>query len=196
MKMLVWLRRTLKRGAARQRIREPAGPSLRLRRLFDGSHELVWRSLQRLGVPAHHLESSLQQVFRAVSERLDELEPGKEQCFMYGATVRVAREAIRTAASEALEAGPRAPRELSAEALVDRKQLVDAFDEILGRLTPELREALVLHEFAGSSVAEIASVLGMSQGGVRARLRRARAHVRAEIASLSETLSTSESHRG
>jgi RNA polymerase sigma-70 factor (ECF subfamily) len=52
----------------------------------------------------------------------------------------------------------------------------------VGALTPDQREAIVLFEYEGQSLLEIASVTGVDVGTVSARLHRARARLRKRLA--------------
>jgi RNA polymerase sigma-70 factor (ECF subfamily) len=74
---------------------------------------------------------------------------------------------------EAPEAGP----ELLVEALNANARIVQALE----RLSPELREALVMCDVEGRTYQEIADRLGVALGTVRSRLHRARAQARAVI---------------
>jgi RNA polymerase sigma-70 factor (ECF subfamily) len=77
---------------------------------------------------------------------------------------------------EASEAGP----ELLVEALNANARLAGALE----RLSPELREALVMCDIEGRTYQEIADRLGVALGTVRSRLHRARAQARGVIEDL------------
>jgi RNA polymerase sigma-70 factor (ECF subfamily) len=160
--------------------------SLRLRRIFDDTHALAWRMLSRFGVPEERVEDLYQQVFQITAERLDDILPGAERSFVYSVTFRVARTFLRNKGREVLGDEPdrRAGSQLSAEVLLDRRRFVEVCNRILRRLGPELREVLILHELEGFTGSEIARLLGIPQGTVHSRLRRARLQVRGEVAAL------------
>jgi RNA polymerase sigma-70 factor (ECF subfamily) len=80
---------------------------------------------------------------------------------------------------EAPEAGP----ERLVEALNANARLTQA----LGRLSPDMREALVMCDVEGRSYQEIADKLGVALGTVRSRLHRARAQARLAIDGLGDT---------
>jgi RNA polymerase sigma-70 factor (ECF subfamily) len=54
----------------------------------------------------------------------------------------------------------------------------EAVQSALDALPPKYRIPLVLHAYAGCKVVEIAETLGLSEEGVKSRLRRARARFR------------------
>lgn len=201
--MLGWLR--LKFGRRRGHGRSKARAAerhrlhvLRLRRLFDDTHGLVWRTLRRLGVPAELLEHSFQQVYVVVSEHLREIEPGRERAFACRVALRAARCHAQSNARAVLrdESDEHAPRELSADLLHDRARLVELCDRILERLAPSLREVFVLHELEGLRDSEIATVLEIPQDAVRARLLCARLCVRDDVEAIIEQSALSEFSRG
>ena len=200
--MLGWLRqkfgcmrghgRNMPHAAERQRLH-----ALRLRRLFDDSHDRVWRTLRRLGVPAERLEDSFQQVYVTVSDHLSAIEPGQERAFAYRVALRQARSSAQSNPRAVLGDGSDepAPRELSAE-LFDRQQLLELCDRVLGRLPPSLREVFVLYELEGLPDREIAALLEIPECAARARLLCARLCVRDDLEAFIERTARSEFSRG
>lgn len=172
--------------------------SLRLRRIFDETHDLAWRMLRRFGVPADHLEDAFQQVFLIASERLDDIQSGKERSFVYGVALRIARSYMRSTWREVPEEqlDLRVALQPGADALLDRRRLVETCDLILDCLNPELREVFVLHEIEGLSGSELARLLEIPEGTVHSRLRRARVQVRAKVEALGAAPSPTEVRRG
>ncbi len=94
--------------------------ALRLRRLFDETNDLAWRTLRRFGVPADRVEDSFQQLYLIASARLDDIRPGRERSFIYGIALRLARSHRRAGWREIpeQELDLRASAQLSAEALL------------------------------------------------------------------------------
>jgi len=62
------------------------------------------------------------------------------------------------------------------------RQSAERLQEVILKLPPDFRLALVLHDMEELSTEEIAKVLGISEGNVRVRLHRARLFVRNELA--------------
>ena len=188
-----WPRRSSK---TEPRIRT-ADESLRLRRIFDETQHLAWRTLRRLGVPADRLDDAFQQVFLVTSERLADIELGCERGFVYGVALRVARSFTRRG-REVLGDEPdlRPGCHIDADALLDRRRLIELCDRILEQLGPEVREVFVLHELEGLSGSEVARLLKVPEGTVYSRLRRARIRVREEIQRLEAASSSPEAFSG
>jgi len=160
-----------------------AESALRLRRIFDETHDVSWRMLRRFGVSSAHLEDAFQQTYLIVSERLDDILPGRERSFVCGVALRIARSHGRRGWREVPEEEPdlRPSLQPEAEALLSQRRLVELCDQILDRLKPDLREVFVLHEIEGFSGVELASLLEIPEGTVHSRLRRARIQVRAAV---------------
>lgn len=200
--MLGWLRQQFgrERGHARNTARAAERHrlhALHLRRLFDETHDGVWRTLRRLGVPAPSLEESFQQVYRVVAARLNELEPGEERAFAYRAALRSARSAAqRDARPQLHESDEHAPRDLGAEPFFDRERLLELCDEVLAGLAPSLREVFVLHELEGLPEGDVAAVLEIPRDVLSARLLCARLCVRDQIVAIAERNARSEFRRG
>jgi RNA polymerase sigma-70 factor, ECF subfamily len=71
-------------------------------------------------------------------------------------------------------------------AILTRRETTNEVASAVLALTPEQREALVLFEYEGLSLAEIASMAGVDVGTVSARLRRARGALRKRLAGIAE----------
>jgi len=160
--------------------------AFRLRRIFHETHDLAWRVLRRFGVPAALLEDAFQQVYLTTAERLDDIAPESERAFVYGVTLRVSRSIFRQVSREVLGDEPdlHAGTHPGTEALLDQKRLAETCDEILRHMPQKFRSTFVLHEIETLSTAETARVLGIPQGTVSSRLRRARELFRTEVEAL------------
>lgn len=197
----VLLRRSRQKSASPSADRNgarTAEQSLRLRRIFDDTHAMAWRLLRRFGVPSERVEDAVQQVFLITAERLDDIQIGSERAFVYGTAVGVSRTLSRRYRREVLgdEPDQRGSTHPSADALVDRKRLVEQCDCILDQLAPELREVFVLHEIEGLTTAEAAEVLNIPPGTVSSRLRRARQLFRSGVEALRASSSNQEVNGG
>ena len=60
------------------------------------------------------------------------------------------------------------------EAWTERAELVRVLRQLLGRLAPEQRQALVLYEVHGLSIREVAGIMGKREPAVRVTLHRAK----------------------
>jgi RNA polymerase sigma-70 factor (ECF subfamily) len=160
--------------------------SSRLRAILDQHFAFVWRSLRRLGLPAHVADDAAQQVFVVLSRRLADVAPGSERAFLFRTAVRVASSERRTIArrhevlcDQPVETGESADRP---DDLLDQRRARELLDQVLASLPLELRAVLVLFEFEELSLNEIAETLGIPRGTAASRLRRAREAFRGALA--------------
>jgi len=154
----------------------PAPPSLAS--LVEDHADFVWRSLRRLGVPEAATDDATQQVFIVTQSKLDAIVPGREKAFLFGVALNVAAHVRRSLARR------REVDEGHAEAVVDPSPLPDAalddrraralLDDVLDAMDDDLRTVFVMFELEQMTMSEIAGVLGVPQGTVASRLRRAR----------------------
>jgi RNA polymerase sigma-70 factor (ECF subfamily) len=145
--------------------------------LYDAMFPLVWRTLQRLGVPRAQLDDAAQEVFTAAHRRLHALE-GPETCsWLVGLSVCAAadvRRALRRKGEHvALDDGlsDAGPDPLDATMRRQARSLVDAL--LLG-IDDAQREVFVLAEMEGLTGPEIGEALQVKLNTVRSRLRLAR----------------------
>jgi RNA polymerase sigma-70 factor, ECF subfamily len=163
-------------GCTPSHAQEALVSSARLERLVADHFDAIWRLLRRLGLPASEADDAAQEVLLVAAKRMAEIEPGKEQSFLYGTALRVAANARRRARARPdggeletlIDSAP------LADELTDLKRLRELFDAALGRMEEELRVVLVLFEVEGLSAPEIADVVGVPVGTVASRLRRGR----------------------
>jgi RNA polymerase sigma-70 factor, ECF subfamily len=139
----------------------------------------VWRALRRLGVPTEALDDATQEVFMVALRKLAQIEPGKEQQFLYGTALRIASNARRAQATrQKLFAEGTPPTAAdgapSSDALLHHKRLRELLDTVLDAMPEELRTVFVLFELEGLSGPELGELLGVPVGTVASRLRRAR----------------------
>ena len=150
----------------------------RLRCLIVNHHDLVWRTLRRLGVRDRDIEDAMQQVFIVVGNKLNALEPSRERSFIFGVAIRVASDCRRSVrrhpedlVTQFIESTDPRP---DPEAKLHRVEQLELLGELLKRLPEEQRAVLMLHEFEEMTVVEIAAMLELPLGTVGSRLRRAR----------------------
>jgi RNA polymerase sigma-70 factor (ECF subfamily) len=154
------------------------GRTRRLRGLFNDNFDLVARVVRNLGVPPGEVDDVLQRVFASAAARLDDIVPGSERAFLvqvavrWAANARRARARVREVGCDDLpEVVDPAP---SPEDLTERRRAAAILDRLLAAMDLDLRAVFVLDEIEEMSRAEIAHALGIPEGTVASRLRRAR----------------------
>jgi RNA polymerase sigma-70 factor, ECF subfamily len=159
----------------------------RLAGLVEEQADFVWRSLRGMGVSPSVADDATQQVFIVMSQKLEQVEPGRERAFLYGVAMNVAAHARRARARsrEIAEAATGEDmREAADTAPNPETQLADAqaralLDRVLDALSEELRQVFVLFELEELTMIDIAQLLSIPPGTVASRLRRARAEFHA-----------------
>jgi RNA polymerase sigma-70 factor (ECF subfamily) len=140
--------------------------------------DFVWRLLCRLGVPTPDADDAAQQVFIVATQRLHQIPSGGERTFLYGTALRTAGTLRRNQRRRArwVEPGPAdcVSPELQPDAELERRQALAFLDEVLQRLSDELREVFVLCEIEELTAPQVAAIAGIPAGTVASRLRRAR----------------------
>jgi RNA polymerase sigma-70 factor (ECF subfamily) len=138
----------------------------------------VWRLACHSGLPHDDADDVTQRVMLTVMQRFDTIEPGRERAFLYRVTRNHVRKANRTRDRRREDItedfSMRAATQLEPDSLVERRRAQDQLRRILARLPEKLREVFVLFEFEGWTQMEISTALGVAQGTVASRLRRAR----------------------
>lgn len=169
----------------------------RLEAMFRANHELVWRTLCRLGLSKDAAADATQQAFLIAAERLSDIRTGCERAFVLNTALRIGRAAGRKASrcdlSDDMDIHPHhsASRENAAQQVGSRSLL----DQILAGMDSELIATFVLFELEGMSTAEIAETLEVPPGTVASRLRRAREAFRTKVARLEEGQRFDNGHR-
>ncbi len=161
------------------------GAASRLRVLFDGQFDFVWRSLRRLGVPSATVDDAAQEVFVVAARRLGDILPGRERSFLFATALRIASTA-RRAGRRRGETAEQPIEDLSDHApgpdeIADRRRAREVLDRVLESMDLDLRTVFVLHELEEMTMAEIATTLELAPGTVASRLRRARAEFQAIV---------------
>ena len=160
----------------------------RLRRMVDAHIDFVARVLRNAGTPPAEIDDDVQRTFITAARRLDDVRPGAERSFILGIALNVAAHARRTLArrrevtvdpSQEIADGSATP-----EQLADHRQVRRMLDRVLDQMHTDLRTVFALYEFEELNMGEIAEVLGIPQGTVASRLRRARTEFRARVSAL------------
>lgn len=150
----------------------------RLKRLIHEHHDLVWRTLRRLGVPERDVEDATQRVFLVVGTKLDHIGFEQERSFVFGVAMRISSEVRRSQRRHPEELVADHPDESDPrpgpEALLHREEMLTRLGAVLKRLPEEQRAVFMLHEFEEMSLTEIARMLEIPSGTAASRLRRAR----------------------
>ncbi|AUX24514.1 ECF family RNA polymerase sigma factor [Sorangium cellulosum] len=168
----------------------------RLRRLVDAHVDFIGRVLRNAGTPAAEIDDAVQRTFIAAARRLDDMRPGAEKSFLLQIALHVAAHARRSAARRREVPAAEPPDVVDSatpEQLTSQKRARQMLDQVLDQMDEDLRTVFVLYEFEEMSMVEIAGVLGIPQGTVASRLRRARADFRERVRALE--LVTSEGKR-
>ena len=160
----------------------------RLRRIVDDHIDFVARVLRNAGTPQAEIDDDVQRTFIIAARRLDDVRPGAERSFILRIALNVAAHARRTLARRR-EVATDPTHEIAdggatPEQLADRRQVRQMLDSVLDQMHADLRTVFTLYEFEELNMAEIAGILGIPQGTVASRLRRARTEFRARVSAL------------
>ncbi len=164
---------------------EPAGP-LAFDRAYDEHFDLVWRVLQRIGVPPAALDDALQDVFLVVHRRLAEFEQRSSlRTWIVGITLRVGLDCVRrhrrrflvsTAEMDLPDEVEPSPLDMAA-----RSEAVRLLYAVLDELEPDKRAVFVLADVEEMGLREIATALGANLNTIASRLKAARREVQAAL---------------
>jgi len=147
----------------------------RLGAMFDAHHDLVWRVLRRFAFNEAQADDGAQQVFLVALGRLDALQRDKERAFLCATALMVARKWRSTPRREQLtEELPETESSSRPDEEAELRRQRAVLDRILAKMDDDLRSVFVLQEIEGLSKRETADALGIPQGTVATRLRRAR----------------------
>jgi len=155
---------------------------VRITAIVRAEHDFIWRLLRRLGIPAASVDDATQQVFCVAARRVDDIKPGSERSFLFGAAVRVASDRRRSRefrdppveqAGEEMDPAP------NPEELAETRQRRVILQEILESMPMELRAVIILFELEQMTKLEVSELLGIPVGTAVSRLRRAREEFKA-----------------
>lgn len=148
------------------------------RRIFDEHASYVFHSLARLGVPDHHRDDLVQEVFMTVHALFEDYDPTRPfRPWVFAIAYRISLRHRRKSASNRellveAEAPSTDPDPLEAlEAMQARERIRRA----LAKVELHRRAVLILKDIDGQSIPEIAHALGIPLNTAYSRLRLARA---------------------
>src|SRR5262252_8248763 len=119
----------------------------RITAIVRAEHDFIWRLLRRLGIPEASVDDATQQVFCVLSRRVDDIKPGSERSFLFGAALRVASDRRRSrefrdvpheATGDEVDPAP------NPEEIAERHEQRALLQEILEALPMELRAVIIL----------------------------------------------------
>jgi RNA polymerase sigma-70 factor (ECF subfamily) len=145
----------------------------------------IWRFLRRLGFEPHVIDDAAQDLFLVVLRRIEEVTPGNERAFLFGAALRIASnlklKSAREIPTDQLdpESGPE--ESVTPEERLDGERARALLYRLLSELEESLRTVFVMYELEQMTMQEIADVLEVPHGTVASRLRRARDDFRARL---------------
>jgi RNA polymerase sigma-70 factor (ECF subfamily) len=156
--------------------------------LYERHRDAMFRFAYRLLGSVELAEDVTHDCFLSLMKRPRHFDPARAslRTYLYAATRNLAMKHFRKRGQEvAVEELPEEPQ--AAQALGPLGKLLDEELAVLVRraiaeLVPLQREALVLFEYEGLSLAEIAAIVGADVGTVKARLHRARVGLRRSLA--------------
>jgi RNA polymerase sigma-70 factor, ECF subfamily len=152
--------------------------------LYRAHHQVIWRTLRRMGFSPEAAADHTQQAYLIALERLDRILPGSERAFLFSTAIyfgrTVLRKERRLELSDDVDAG--SDGGASARSVDQRQVALDLLERILDGMDPDLITVFALYELEGLSSPEIAEVLGIPLGTVASRLRRAREAFRSRAA--------------
>jgi RNA polymerase sigma-70 factor (ECF subfamily) len=160
---------------------EAAAARSRLERMFRAHHELIWRTLRRMGLSADLAADMTQQAYLIAAERLESIRTGCERAFLFSTAIGLARTNFRRSQRCQLQGDMdlHVDPTLRSEQLTNRCSAMELMDRVFSKTDPDLVAVFVLFELEGLSAPEISELVDIPVGTVASRLRRARTTFRA-----------------
>lgn len=158
----------------------------RLETMYRAHHQVIWRTLRRLGFAPEAAADYTQQAYLIALERLDDVLVGSEKAFLFSTAIRLGRTAARKLRrmdlSDDLDLGPDLTQ--GVETADNRQIALQLLERVLLHMDVDLVTVFTLYEIEGLSSPEIAELLDIPLGTVASRLRRARETFREKAARL------------
>lgn len=148
--------------------------------------DFVWRSLRHLGLRDADCDDACQRVWLVLTQKFEQITPGKERSFIFSVVVRVASETRRSVrhGHSSLDERSMSTGQLSPEQACERDRARDLLQQVLAGMTFEQRAVFVMYELEGLNTKEISEALGVQRGTVASRLRLAREYFERRVARL------------
>ena len=156
--------------------------------LYERHRNSVFRFAYRLLDSVELAEDVTHDCFLSLIRQPGKFDPGRAalRTYLYAAARNLAMKYFRSQGRETalddLSEHPMAPRRQEPLRRLLDEELVAKIREAISDLPPLQREALVLFEYEGLPLAEIAEVVGIDVGAVKSRLHRARGRLRNSLA--------------
>ena len=187
MSMLSTLRSGFSSAVSRRAITTPVRTpaeqtrAAQLERLYREHADRMYGLCLRMSGDATRATELAQDVFVRAWEQLDRLEPGTDAgAWLWRLATNVVLNAMRSDRRRVARVAP-----VAEPALLERAQLGTplpvrrlSLDAAIAQLPERAREVFVLHDVEGFAGPEVAQMLGVAEGTVRAHLHRARAQLR------------------
>lgn len=152
--------------------------TLRVQHLVSKHFRMVWRVAQRLGLQSADAEDVALRVMMIAANRIDDIAECSERSFLVNtarfvvAKFRKSRDRRAEDLGEDLSGLPAGRTQV--DEIADQRRALQQLDRVLRELPDNLRTVFVLFEIEGFSQSEIGTTLGIPQGTVASRIRRAK----------------------
>lgn len=147
----------------------------------EDSVQFVLRALLRLGAPSRDVEDLAQEVFVIAHRRISELDPARPAMgWLFGIAKNILRD-YRKRARNRYEVMGDEDRLRERPGAQGAGAEIDLLRRAIAALPEELSDAVILCDLSGLTVLETAAALGLAEGTLKDRLRRARRELRAEL---------------
>jgi RNA polymerase sigma-70 factor (ECF subfamily) len=151
---------------------------VRLRAAVSTHVALVWRVLRRAGLGAADAEDASQDVFWVLAQRFEDVPERAQRSFLVSTALRIASDRKLSKWHRSVSAGLDVDARVSDAPLPDEaldiRRASALLDEALATLEELERSVFVLAELEQMTRAEVSEVLGIPEGTVASRLKRAR----------------------
>ena len=152
-----------------------------LDQLYRAHHQVIWRTVRRMGFSPEASADATHQAYVIAAERIDQIYIGSEKAFLFSTAIRLAkttrRKEQRLELHEDIDLGTTSGG--GDEEAATRQTALQLLDRVLSRMDEDLVTVFSLFEMEGLSSPEIAELLEIPLGTVASRLRRARTVFRA-----------------